>query len=238
MIFYAFLEKEFDYYKIYKIEPYEKPEIELMKLDNYDLALKITERAVDFYYRALKDGKVLRIKTIHGKSLIDVGDFAIFRNSEEILEKIKKNNPDIDDEDLKNEMFFNDKKEEYLKNLNRFLFPAINLFQILNMYSFLSDWTTLFNAGFVINDENKEDIFIEIIEKDDDKLLSVLERFLQEREELDKFKEVLHNFYIIRDEFDYMSYWDYDNLEEALKDLEEKILNQLTRLRGLRRKVR
>ncbi len=238
MIFYAFVQKDFDYYRIYKIEPYEKSEAELMKLDNYDLAFKISERAINFYYQALRNGQIVKVKINSGTDFIDIKNFVVFRNSEKIIQKIKENNAEIDDEDIKNELFFNDKKVEYLKDLQQLIFPNVNLFQILNMYSFLDDWSTLFNAGFVINDENKEDIFIEIIEKDDDKLLSVLERFLQEREELDKFKELLRNFYIIRDDFDYMSYWDYDSLEEALEDLEKKYLQYKGELENLNKKAK
>ena len=238
MIFYAFVEKFFDYYKIYKIESFEKTEAELMKLDNYDLAFKITERAISFYHQAIKDGSFLVIKKDIKGEFIDVIDFVIFNNPENIINKVKENNDNIDDEDLKNELFFNNKKEEYLKELQGYIFPNVNLFQVLNLYSFIDDWSTLFGSGFTITDENKEDMFINIIEKDDDKLLSILERFLQEREELDKMKQVLRQFYIIRDDFDYMSYWDYDSLEEALTDLEKKYLEYKGELEDINTKTK
>ena len=55
----------------------------------------------------------------------------------------------------------------------------------------------MFNKGFIITDDNKEDVFIEIIEKDDDKLLNILERYLQEREDFEVFRKLLIKFYKI-----------------------------------------
>jgi len=244
MVFYAFLQQfSGPYYRIYKIEPFEKAEEEILKLKDYDLAIKITERAMHFYYQAKRDGKILLIRKDElNDSFLHIKDFVLFSDLNITQERLKKlyeeKNELIDDEDIKNEIFFNNKKEEYLKRLLNYIFPNINMFNIISFYSFIEDWSTLFTSGFVINDDNKEDVFIEIIEKDDDKLLSVLERFLQEREDLEKFKKLLRKFYIIRDEFDYMSYWDYDSLDEALEELEKTYLKYKDEFENLLEKAR
>ena len=238
MIFYAFVKKvDESYFDIYKIEPFEKPEAELLKIENYDMAFKISERAMNFYYQVKKDGNIIYLKR-ELMDFIDINDFVIFSNSEKVIQKIKETKKDIDDEDIKNEMFFEDKKTEHLKDLMNYIFPNINLFQIMNFYSYLNNWSELFTKGYVINDENKEDVFIKIIESDNDDLLIKVEKFLQEREDLSLFQKFLDDYYNLREELEYLSYWDYDNLEEALKDLEEKYLTYKKELTNLKENVK
>jgi len=221
-MFYAFLQKEGkNYYKIYSIDFFDEELAKTLKLDNHDLALPISEQAKYFYEKAMQDGYYVLLKR-DLKNLIKIEDFIIFRNSEDIVDKIKEENPEIEDEDIKNEMFFNDKKTEYLKEFQSKIFPKVSFFDLAALYSCIIDWSELFSKGFAITDDNKEDVFIEIIEKDDDKLLNILERYLQEREDFEVFRKLLIKFYKIRDELDFMSYWDYDSIEEAIEDLDKK----------------
>jgi len=231
-MYYAFLQKEGkNYYKIYTIDFFDEELAKTLKLDNHDLALPISEQAKYFYEKATQDGYFVLLKK-ELKNLIKIEDFIIFRNSEDIIEKIKEENNEIEDEDIRNEMFFNDKKAEYLKDLQSKIFPAFSFFELATLYSCIIDWSELFKNGFIITDDNKEDIFIEIIERDDDKLLNILERYLQEREDFEVFRKLLIKFYRIRDELDFMSYWDYDSIEEAIEDLDKKYVEFKKEIEG------
>ena len=116
-MYYAFLEKEGkNYYKIYTIDFFDDITSQKLKLENHDLALPISEHAYEFYNKAVRDGYLIYLRK-ELKNMINIDDFIIFRNSEDVINKIKEENPDIEDEDIRNEMFFNDKKAEYLKEL-------------------------------------------------------------------------------------------------------------------------
>ena len=83
-------------------------------------------------------------------------------------------------------------------------------------------WGVLANAGYHLTDENKEDIFIEIIEKDDDYLVDILEKYLNTKAQFEEYSQYFGFYDSLKDEFDYIDYYDFENLEEGLKVLEDK----------------
>jgi len=225
---YAFLRKISDnYYDIIATESINEQFMKIMKIDNYDFAFKIDPAAVDLITAVRKKGGIALVKSSFNKVILfeDIISFTPEEYVKFVVKKQLKTGPDeeidIEDEDIKNEYIFETKKRDLLKNVLNKWFPMYNIFDIINIIKYLEYWGILFNAGFVVTDENKEDIFIEIIEKDDERLLNILEKFLESKDIFNKFNEKYTIYNKLLEAFDYMSYWDFENLEEAIKALED-----------------
>jgi len=225
---YAFLRKISDnYYDIIATESINDQFLKIMKIDNYDFAYKIDPAAVDLVTAVRKKGGIALVKSGFGKVILfeDIISFTPDEYVEFVLKKkLKNKNINIDnfeDEDLKNEYIFETRKRDLIKTLLNEWFPMYNIFDIISIIKYLEYWGILFNAGFIVTEDNKEDVFIEIIEKDDDHLLETLEKFLESRNTFEKFESKYKIYNRISEQFEYTSYWEFNNLEEALSKLDE-----------------
>jgi len=199
---------------------------EILKPEQYNFAIRIQDSAVKLIELARIEGAIPLIKKfdLDKKHIVTTDDIVIFSKDEfkKLILKIidiDEDKIDIDDEDIQNEYIFEKHKDEILKTLLAKWFPSISVYELVKIIKYLEYWGILFNNGFIITDENKEDVFIEIIEKDDDKLLETLEKLLEARESFAKFDKYFELYSVLKDKLDFMTYWDYDNLEEALEDL-------------------
>jgi len=224
---YAFLKRVSDmYFEVVSFDRIFKEVAEFIKPEKYDFAARIDDAAMKAIQSARAKGYIALVKydfidvISYDKIIIfslDEYKKQVLKAKIDALESGKYNSiDDIDDEDLKNEYIFEKKKNYLLQEILNRSFPKFNMYDILNLIDYLNHWSYLFSKGFVITDENKEDIFIEIIEKDDDKLLEVLEKYLESKENFDQYKENFVIYQEVKADLEYLSYWEFDNLDEAL----------------------
>jgi hypothetical protein len=197
-----------------------------LNMEKYDFAARIDDAAMRLILSARAKGYIPLIKYDFG-DLVSFDKVIVFNQDEfrnqvlkakiDALESGKYQSiNDIDDEDLKNEYIFEKKKNYLLQEILNRSFPKFNMYDIFNLIDYLNHWSYLFSKGFIITDENKEDIFIEIIEKDDDKLLDTLEKYLESKENFDQFKTNFVIYQEVKSDLEYLSYWEFDNIDEAL----------------------
>jgi len=231
---YVFMKKVSDnYYQPISIDRVFQTVAPFLKLDNFDLAARIDDQAIRLIEYAWKNKEFPLIKADYG-DMVSVDKIIVFSMEEFRKEILATRNPNklkgktieelFDDEDLKNEYLFEKRKEEILKEILNQFFPMFNVWDLMNMIKYLEYWGILFNEGIVISEKNKEDKFIEIIEKDDDYLLEILEKFLEAKERFDKFNKSYSVYNNLIQEMDEVMYWDFDTFEEAIGTL-DKIRN-------------
>ena len=79
------------------------------------------------------------------------------------------------------------KQEAYLK-LKENLLHLNNNESLIDMIFYIDATMQLFNAGYIITDQNREEKYIEIIETGDDMLIELLEEYLNTKDEISKIK--------------------------------------------------
>jgi len=230
--FFAFLKKMGDMYSILDITFLPKDITDKMKLLNYDLLFPIDNLAVDYYIKSknteVKDSKIkypiqVYVKKDFNQTMITVADLVIIDlNKELFMDNDKKTDNNIDDEDLLNEYLFEQEKDKILRDFIGYQFPKATTFDLTNFLELTMLYIEFAGHGYFITEENKEDIFIKIIEDDNDDLLNKLEKFLELKKHVDEFKSSFQLYYEIKEDLEMTDYWDYDNFDEAMKALEEK----------------
>ena len=226
---YAFLRKlkDSNYYDIIEILNLSNGKSQFMQLENYDLAFRIDKAAIKLFEHSKKEGKIVYVDLSNkDNELILTEDLLILDKEKylnlrrnEISKNKNLNKEDFTDEDLYFEYIFEEEKKLILEKVLGQWFPAINMIFIMYMMDFIEAQMLLFSRGYIITDSNKEDIFIEIIEKDDDDLIEVLEKYIESK---DQYLPVFNSFKFfkkLKEEYDEISYWDYDDYEEAKNDL-------------------
>ena len=222
--YYAFLRKLHDgNWEIIEIRPLAGVLNDVLKLEEYDTAFPIAKSALEMYYEIYTArNELIRIKKDFNRKEIQEEDFYFID-----MQKIKKRadnlkvgkNKLVEDEDLINEEIFEKTKTEILRKIINEWFPNLNLYNIFSFIEYIDLNNYFISQGYYITDDNKEDIFIEIIEKDDEHMLDKLEKFLSIKQELIDFKMSFSMYFRFKEDFDYMSYWDYDGIDEALDAL-------------------
>jgi len=224
--FYAFLMKEMNgSWRILEIRPINSFIDDFLKLHEYDMAFPISRSAVVMYYDLLKSANnFIRIKKDFCTEEITEEDF-IIHDHQKALDKAKKAKEKnmVKDEDLVNEEIFDQKKSEMLRKVLFEWFKFANVFDLMKFYAYFDLNNHFASAGYFITDENKEDIFIQVIEKEDFGLLDKLEDFLTIKQEIQEFKGKFGMYFKLKETFDLLSYWDFNSIEEATEALEEKI---------------
>jgi len=227
--YYAFLRKLHDgNWEILEIRPLSQTIDDILKLKEYDTAFPISNSAVVLYNEVLVSiNEILRVKKEFNRKEITEEDFIIID-----LKKIKERSKELNskkkivkDEDLINEEIFEKAKTEILrKTINRW-FPKINLYSIMSFIEYIDLNNFFVSKGYYITDENKEDIFIEIIEKNEEDILNKLENLLAIKQELLEFKTNYSLYFRLKEELDYLSFWDFESIDEALSELNQKVID-------------
>ena len=230
---FAFLKKFKDskYYDIISIVNLSVGKAQFLMLDQYDLAFRIDKAAIKLYEHSQKDGKIILVDLESVEDdlilpenllILDFNELKEIRK-DEIKKKRNLEKEDFIDEDLYFEYIFEEEKKNILEKALGTWFPAINMIFIMYAFDYMEAQLTLFSRGYIINDSNKEDIFIEIIEKDEDDLIEVLEKYIEARDELQPIFNSFKFYKKLKEELDEISYWDFDNYEEAKEKLNKII---------------
>jgi len=230
---YAFLKKykDSDYYSIVNIVNMSSAKAQFMQLENYDLAFRIDKAAIKLYEYSVKDEKIVLVN-LEGNVddlilpenllILDLKEFYKLRRKD--MKPAKKlDQEDFMDDDLYYEYIFEEEKKNMLDRALGVWFPAINMIFIMYSFDYMEAQLTLFSRGYVITDDNKEDIFIEIIEKDEDDLIDILEKFIEAKDELQPVFNSFKFYKKLKEELDEISYWDFENYEEAKEELNKLI---------------
>jgi len=198
------------------------------EMESYDAAganyLRISDLADTTIINERKKGNSILIKKNIDDKEINVNDLIIIENDEKILEKLDENPEDIPDEELDEhyEILFEKYKTSLINQAFIDFVPTMNITKVYDIYNYVELWSELFVKGFVVTEDNKEDIFIEIIEKDDDDLLKTLELFLDTRESFADFKKSKERYSFIKNELEDIYYFEFDNYKEAKEALDSK----------------
>jgi len=226
---FAFLKKYKDssYYDIINILNLSTAKAQFLMLDQYDLAFRIDKAAIKLYEHSLKDKKIVLVNLddveddlILPENLL-ILDFEEFKNTRknELKKREDFDKNDFIDDDLYYEYIFEEEKKNILLRALGNWFPAINMIFIMYTFDYIEAQLTLFSRGYMINDDNKEDIFIEIIEKDEDDLIEVLEKYIEAKDELQPIFNSFKFYKKLKEEIDEISYWDFEGYEEAKTEL-------------------
>ena len=226
---YAFLRKLKDsrYYDIIEILNLSNGKSQFMQLDNYDLAFRIDKAAIKLFEHSKKEGKIVYVDLSDKDNELILTEDLLILDKENYLKLRRKeiekskilNKDEFADEDLYYEYIFEEEKKLILEKILGQWFPAINMIFIMYMMDLIETQMILFSRGYIITDSNKEDIFIEIIEKDEDDLIEILEKYIEAK---DQFQPVFNSFKFfkkLKEEYDEISYWDYDDYEEAKNNI-------------------
>ena len=134
------------------------------------------------------------------KDYIDIKDFIIlkpFNNSEimpydiQVVDKLKENNL----------------KDLYLYKLSLLFDTKINTVNQLTYYKFTILNNELADMGLFITDQNREEKYIEILEREDDSLIDKLEQYLLCRDEISRASA---------------AYESYNNIKNILNECESE----------------
>jgi len=230
---FAFLKKYKDssYYDIINILNLSTAKAQFLMLDQYDLAFRIDKAAIKLYEHSVKDKKVVLVNLDDVEDdlilpenllILDFNEFLKIRKKD--IKNVKKiDKEDFMDDDLYYEYIFEEEKKNILNRALGFWFPAINMIFIMYTFDYMEAQLTLFSRGYIINDNNKEDIFIEIIEKDEDDLIDILEKYIEAKDELQPVFNSFKFYKKLKEELDEISYWDFEDYEEAKTELNKII---------------
>jgi len=226
---YVFLKrlKDSDYYQIVETVNLSVGQSQFLQLENYDLAFRIDKAALKVYENALKNGHIVLVD-LNDKDTevilpedLQVIDFEEYKKIRKL--EIQAQNTlakeDFSDEDLYYEYMFEEEKKRLLSKVLNSWFPSINMIYIMYVLELIETQTILYSRGYMITEENKEDIFIEIIEKDEDDLIEILERYITAKDEVGPLFNTFAFYRKLRESFDELSYWDFDSYEEAAEEL-------------------
>ncbi len=96
------------------------------------------------------------------------------------IHKVLNSNLLPDDTDIDN------LKNSYLIMISQFFDTRINTVSNLTHYEFTVLNNELMNNGFFITNDNKEEVYIDILEKEDDHLINILEKYLICQDEIQR----------------------------------------------------
>jgi len=219
---YAFLKKEGDDYTILDIKIVPNEIDSIMKFQNHDLAYLIDYNVYELWKDAQINKKplIFKVKKDFDQNLITLNDIYII-NLDELKKKIKTEdkNENLNEEDL-NELLFEEEKNKILRKYINYFFPRLDFFDIANTIKLMLLNNKFNSKGYFITDENQEEIFIDIIEKNEE-LLEDLEKFIEYKTNFEKFLNLFENYTLLKEEIEYLSYWEFDSLDDALSKLKE-----------------
>jgi len=207
-----------------RIESLSTKELEIM--DTSMKFLPISDLAAGIITAERKKGNTVLISKEIIDNEVNFNDLYIISNKDykeiETMDTTKKSD-DEDEEEFK-ERVFEKIKADYLQKALELKMPTVTLDKVLRVYDYIEIWGRLFNKGYVITEENKEDIYIDIIEKDDEELLNLLERLLNIKSNFEEFRVQNENYINLVEEFDFMFYDDFESFDEAVQALRNKFL--------------
>ena len=134
---------------------------ECLKLD--DSSIELNDKTSELVKKDLLNGKTVFYNTIDGSISVDL-------NEKEL------------------EVFSSIKKQEIHHKIKQKLLSVINNESLIDMIFYIDATMTLFDAGYIISDKNREEKYIEIIETGDEMLIELLEEYLNTKDEIQKIK--------------------------------------------------
>jgi len=106
------------------------------------------------------------------------------------------------------------KKEKYFSSMDTYLSNHVNKIQWFKYIEFISIFNQFASKGLFITDNNKEDMYIKILEDGDEGTLEALEFYLTLQDEINPFIQLHFKILRIKEEVEYS---DEEEFEEILE---------------------
>ncbi len=126
-------------------------------------SIKLNDITSELVKKDLLDGKTVFYNTVDGSISVDL-------NEKEL------------------EVFSSIKKQEIQHKIKQKFLSVNNNESLIDMIFYIDATMTLFDAGYIITDKNREEKYIEIIETGDEMLIELLEEYLNVKDEISKIK--------------------------------------------------
>jgi hypothetical protein len=101
---------------------------------------------------------------------------------------------EIDVKDVSSENPLRMAKEHNLAKVRMLVTPDLSKIAGLTLYGFMILNNDLINAGYAITNENREEMYLQILETGDEKLISKLEDYLNYKDEIEKVAHLERKF--------------------------------------------
>jgi hypothetical protein len=167
------------------------------KLKDYDIGYRIaplTKASATKVDKYLKLDKAVLITEFRGLTKLEPYDIVV-----------KDSLPEIHVDVLLEQA-----KQNILLEAERFFDQKINTVANLTYYEFIVLNNSLMEQGYFITDANKEEKYIEILEKENDELIDLLEKYLMNKDEISRAFAAYDNYCKLKNEIR-----DADTLEES-----------------------
>jgi len=112
-------------------------------------------------------------------------------------------------------------KDSSIAKIRTFLTPEISKASGLSLYGFMVLNNELVAKGFAIYEENREEVYLKILETGDDKLITKLEDYLNYKDEIDRVSQLERQFSNAIHEIQ-----DSDSIEDIMK-VENEFIKKL-----------
>ena len=147
----------------YSIENIVQWESKYSTTANDEFVVTMTDEAHRILKTEMKKNNIVTLKKPLALYIITANDFLIEEG--ETLENVK----------------------HYTKiHLKSMITPQITKESSYTMYSYMNKYAQLLELGFVITDSNREDVYMQIIDEDNDDTIEILEDFLNAKDRLNR----------------------------------------------------
>jgi hypothetical protein len=169
--------------------------------------LRLSYMANELIKEAMLSGKVVHVPKENLRSVeVLPGDFTIIEPSEE--DKLQAT------------------KDAVNARVRMFITPTLTKISGITLYGFMVLNNDLANAGYFITNENREEKYLEILETEDESLISKLEDYLNYKDEIERVAFLERNFSKFRKEINQLT-----SIDEVIKLQDEFLETTKTALK-------